>query len=144
VAYSYGVATISRLLKITGLFCRIPVILRSLLIVAPPCVWHDKLQLINICATFICVIWIHTCDMPHAFPTTCCGGFKRVTSICVTWIYMFDMSSYLWHATYIDDDKLRPIRTCDICMWETDSYVWHGFISVTCHTHRWRQVTAQS
>jgi len=73
----YAVATISRLLKITGLFCRIssdfsalwqkrPIIWRGLLIGATSyetcdttCffVWHDL---------FICVIWlIHTCDMTH-------------------------------------------------------------------------------
>jgi len=91
MTYWYGVATISRLLEITDLFCRIslfyrahlqerPVILRSLLIEATPYVWYDGLirlmWLIHMCDSFICVTcgklsmaWLihvcHTCRVTH-------------------------------------------------------------------------------
>ena len=76
--------------------------------------------------------------------TTSCGPFIRVTFICETLIHMCDMDSHVWHTTCIGDEKLQPIHahTCDIDMWDTDLYVWHGFICVTCHMHRWRQIAA--
>ena len=128
--YSYGVARISRLLKIIGLFCRISSLLYGTFAKETNNVKEPTNHSHPICVfdTFPCVIWrIHMCDMTHSH-------VWHDSFICVTWlVHMCGMThSYVWHDSNIWMDHHRYALTRR----HVYSYVWHdSVICVTWHIH---------
>jgi len=107
--YLYGVATMSRRLKFTGLFYRAllqkrPVIWKSLLTEATP----------YVPSRYWVTCLIHVCDIPYSY----------------LWRDCVMTCSYAWHDSFICVTRL--VHTCDM----TDLYVWHDwFVCVTCLIH---------
>jgi len=135
----YGVALVSRIDKMIGLFCKRapwkrryssketchfidptdrshPIPARGHLYV-----WHDS----SICATWL----IHVRD------TTPMCDITSYLRLLLEAIYMCDMThSYKWHDSFIC--VTWPLHMCDM----TPSYVWHNFILVVTargHSYVW-------
>jgi len=141
----YGVATISRLLKIIGLFCRIltllqtrPISLRSLLIVATPYDAHSGTMPLR-------PRRLHTrvmCDMTRW--RVCNGAFLCAawlihvwhdSFLCATWlIYMRDMTHLsVRHYSSRHDAAAWPTNTR--CVWHDSSLCATWLIHMCDMTH---------
>ena len=137
LTYVYGVATISRLLKMIGLFCRI----LSLLWVSfaketyhfkePTNRSHPIVSLHVVSHSTQCRMCDISLSRTHSY-------VSHNSFVCVTRLIRMchTTHSYVWHDSFVCVTRL--IRMCHT----THSYVWHdSFMTHTCLTYVWASVS---
>jgi len=138
---AYGIATISRLLQIIGLFCRISYLSWSSFAketydFMEPTTFSHPIPVL----AFICVIWLlHMCDMTPSYVPP-----RRSCLLCVTWLnHTCDMThSDTWHDSFIYVTWL--LHVCDMipaCVM-IPSYIWHDLFicAIPCFfSDMWRK-----
>ena len=115
IKYTYGVATISRLLKITGLFCKRALqkrlhSARSLLLVATPCIYIYTYTYIYVYIYIHVHVYIHICIHLHIKDT-----YKYIYIYTCIHIYIhiyiyIHMYMYIHTHIHIQIDISQPLQ----------------------------------
>ena len=149
IKYTYGVATISRLLKITGLFCKRALqkrlhSARSLLLVATPCIYIYTYTYIYVYIYIHVHVYIHICIHLHIKDT-----YKYIYIYTCIHIYIhiyiyIHMYMYIHLHIHIDINTHLHVYTCTytctytytcICIY---TYIHiYMYIYIYIHIHRY-------